>query len=241
MKKLFSFQIIKQSLKSAWIWWLIFIAVTSVNLLAFPSTETDKASLLNLFIDTGIAGNGLIFTIIFAVMFSNIFITSEVDRGTLAVTLNTPTTRRQILFSKTLIFVTLLLSFVLVVGIVGALSPLMYGIDFAYAKWWTVILLWLFYALAAGGIAFAIGCWFNKSRYALALSSLVLGAFFIFSMLSAIEDFEFLKYFTLQTLFDTNAVVSGQSVLWQAVILAVIAIPFYIIGIIKFSKKDLPI
>lgn len=243
MKKLFSYQIIKQSFKSVWAWWLISAFVISMNLFAFPSAVgVDHTNLLTKFAIEGIgAGNGIIFIIICSVIFANIFITNEVDRGTLAITLNTPTTRLQILLSKALVFITLFILISLFVGISGTLSPLMYGIEFDFAKWWTLIALWMMYSLTTGGIAFIIGCWFNKSRYALATSSIILGAFFFLDMFAMIERFEFCKYFTLQTLFDISAVIQGESVAWQMIALTIIAIPLYVIGIIKFVKKDLPL
>lgn len=242
MKKIFSYQIIKQSFKSVWIWWLIAIVVTSLNLFAFPSMESvTSAQLLSMFAESGLSGNGVIFVTICAILFANVFITSEVDKGTLAITLNTPITRLKVLLSKALVYVVLLTSISLFVAALGTLSPLIYGVGFEFGKWWVINALWLLYSFAIGGIVFAIGCWFNKSRYALGLSAGILGAFFIFNMLAGIESFEFCKYFTLQTLFNMSAIINGESVVWQMIALPIIGIPFYLIGIIKFLKKDLPI
>ena len=245
MKKLFSFEIIKKSLSSAWIWWLVFGIVTSINLLAFPTMfeadAEDTSRMMSLFAETGVGGNGVIFTIIFAVMFAHIFITSEIDRGTLAVTLNTPTTRKQILLSKGLVYVALLIGFPLLVGVVGTLSPIMHGMDFDFGVWWTIVALWALYSVMAGGIAFAISCWFNKGRYALSLSAAILAAFFVLSMLSSIENFDFLRFLTLQTLLDMDAALQGNSVIWQMAAMIVISIPLYVVGVIKFLKKDLPL
>lgn len=242
MKKVFSGQIINQSFKSAWIWWLIFVFVISLNLFAFSSeagTDDNGMALLTEFVDTGIRWNGVVFVLIFAILFANIFITNEVDRGTLAITLNTPTTRSKILISKMLVFIFFTITISIATGITGSVAALMFGAKFAYAKWWTIIAFWSLYSFTVGGIAFFISCWFNKSRYAMATSALILGAFFIFSMLAGMENFEFCKYFTLQTLFDMTAVLEGQSVLWQMIVLPIIAIPFYVFGLLKFVKKDL--
>ena len=246
MKKLFSWEIIKQSIQSSWVWWLIIMIVTSLNLFAVPvgaETPEDQARVLQVFANMAIGGNGVIFMVIFAVMFANLFITHEVDRGTLAITLNTPTTRKQVLFSKAMVFVLLLITYCVAVGVMGTISALAFGIGdyFNFSKWWTIIALWCAYAFLAGGIAFAIACWFNKSRYTLAITSLILGAFFLFFMLSQLNDLEFLRYFSVQTLFDMDAVLDGDSVVWQLVAMVVIAIPLYVIGAMKFLKKDLPL
>ena len=244
MKKIFSSQIIKQSFKSVWIWWLISFVVTSLNLFAFPSAtgiDANNTNLLPMFVNEGIGGNGIIFITICVVLFANVLITSEVDRGTLAVTLNTPTTRLQLLLSKALVSIILLISMCLLVGVSGAISPLLYNLEFDFTKWWIVIILWTLYSLALGGISYAIGCWFNKSRYTLGIASALLGAFFILNMFAGIENLEFCKYFTLQTLYDTVAIIDGKSVLWQMIVLPVIGCIFYLIGTIKFLKKDLPL
>ena len=243
MKKLFSYPIIKQSFKSVWIWWFVSVLTISINLFAFPSSvSVDGTNILTSFAVEGIgSGNGTIFITICSILFANVFITNEVDRGTLAILLNSPTTRLRILLSKALVFIILLLTIPVFVGGSGVLSAVMYGIELDSAKWWTVIALWLLYSFAVGGIAFAIGCWFNKSRYALGISAVILGSFFILGMLSGMESLEFCKYFTLQTIFDIPAIIDGKSVLWQMTVLPVIAIPLYGAGIIRFLKKDLPI
>lgn len=242
MKKLLSVQIVKQSFKSVWIWWLISIIVTAINFFAFPTAAGAKnTDMLAKFAIEGLGGNGIIFITICAILFSNVLITNEVDRGTLAITLNTPTTRRRILFSKALVYVLLLLTISLFSGALGALSAKMNSLEFDYAKWWSLIFLWLVYSFAVGGIAFAIGCWFNKSRYVLGILAIILGASYFLNMLTGIESFEFCKYFTLQTLFDMSKILNGESVAPQMIALFVIAIPLYLTGTIKFLKKDLPL
>ena len=242
MKRLFSLQIIKQSFKSVWIWWLISIIVTSINLFAFPtSAGAENIDMLAMFAREGLGGNGVIFVTICAILFANVFLTSEVDRGTLAITLSTPTTRLKILSSKALVYIVLLVSISLCSGALGALSPILHDITFDYDKWWSIIFLWSLYSFALGGVAFAIGCWFNKSRYTLGMAAAVLGLFFFMNMFATMESLEFCKYFTLQTLFNMSAIINGESVAPQMIALALIAIPFYAIGTIKFLKKDLPL
>ena len=242
MKRLFSLQIIKQSFKSVWIWWLISIIVTSINLFAFPtSAGAENIDMLAMFAREGLGGNGVIFVTICAILFANVFLTSEVDRGTLAITLSTPTTRLKILSSKALVYIVLLVSISLCSGALGALSPILHDITFDYDKWWSIIFLWSLYSFALGGVAFAIGCWFNKSRYTLGMAAAILGLFFFMNMFATMESLEFCKYFTLQTLFNMSAVINGESVAPQMIALALIAIPLYTIGTIKFLKKDLPL
>jgi len=244
MKNLISPQITKQGIKSMWILVLVLSFVISINLLAIPSgfgSDADALGILQMFANTGIAGNGVIFTIVTAVLCANVFLTSGVDRGTLSVYLNTPTTRSQILFSRILVFAFVLMGMVIITGIFGSISALLQVDDFNHGKWWTIIALWALYSFLLGGIAFAIGCWFNKSRHTLLVCAFVLGSTFILAMLTNINNFEFLRFFTPQTLMNMDAVLNGDSVLWQLIVMPIAAIPFYVIGFIKFVKKDLPL
>ena len=107
--------------------------------------------------------------------------------------------------------------------------------------WWLLIFLWSLYSFTVGGIAFAIGCWFNKSRYTLGTTAAILGSFFFLNMFASLESLEYLKYFTLQTLYDVMKVLNGESVVLQMIVLVFIGLPFYVAGTIKFLKKDLPL
>jgi len=242
LNKLFSYQIIKNSFKSVWIWWFISVFITSINLFFFPTmTGAENMDMLAMFAKEGIGGNGIIFITICAILFSNVLLTSEVDKGTLAIPLNTPATRLRILLSKTLVYILLLVSISFFVGALGALSPIVHSLKFDYNKWWVLIFLWSLYSFTVGGIAFFIGCWFNKSRYTISITATILGSFFFLSMFANFENFEYLKYFTMQTLYDVTKVLNGKNIVLQMVALVLIGLPFYITGTIRFLKKDLPL
>jgi len=242
MKKFFSLPIIKQSIKSVWIWILISVVAQSVNFFAQSSQAEDGTQLLvNFFVDSSLMFNGMIFLTIIAVLLGTILITNEVDRGSLAIALSTPTTRTQILLSKCLVMAGSLLLMNLLIGTIGSLAPIMFRIEFDQGMWWTIIALWLCYTFLVAGISFFAACWFNKSRFSIATTALVLGIFYLLGMIAMMEDFAFFRFFTLQTLFNTDAVIEGNRFLWQFIVILVIAIPLYIFGVLKFSKKDLPL
>jgi ABC-2 type transport system permease protein len=238
------FQIIKQTFAKGWLWWFLGLCIMTMNFFAYIplfAKNDGGIAILNAYTNQNIGGNGVIGLTVIAMLLANLFITSEVDRGTLAVTLCTPVNRREIILSKLFIFILLVSSASLICGVLGSVVPTVFGYDFLHAKWWTVIALYFMYSLLLGGIAFLIGCWFNKARYALAITALIFLAFYLFGMLGASGDLSFLKYLTLQTLFDMSAVLKGQSVIWQIIVMPILAIPCYIIGVIKFLKKDLPL
>jgi len=238
MKKLLSFQIMKQTFKSTWIWWLVSIFVIAINLFMFAAEAVDDgADILTVFAEEALAFNGVIFSTVLAILFANILFTSEVEKGTISVTLCTPISRSKILYSKLVVYLLMLVSIPLIVGGLGAIAAS--GEIFDNGKWWTIIALWVMYTLVISSISFVFGCWFCKSRYALSASIVILGGFFFLNMLAQMNNFSFLQYATLQTLFDMSAVVGGKSVLWQIIVLPMIALPLFVIGVVKFLRKDL--
>ena len=55
------------------------------------------------------------------------------------------------------------------------------------------------------------------------------------------EDLEFLKYATMNTLFDPDAIIAGDGYVASFVVLAVIGLVLYGAGIKVFREKDLPL
>ena len=66
--------------------------------------------------------------------------------------------------------------------------------------------------------------------------------FFVVSMFIKLSnDLDFLKYATLNTLFDTQSVLSGSGYAGEFIAMALIAAVLYVVGIVWFQKKNLPL
>lgn len=66
--------------------------------------------------------------------------------------------------------------------------------------------------------------------------------FFVVSMFIKLsDDLDFLKNFTLNTLFDTQKILEGSGYIQDFVIMGAMALVLYAVGIIWFEKKDLPL
>jgi ABC-2 type transport system permease protein len=95
---------------------------------------------------------------------------------------------------------------------------------------------------AIGSITFLASCIFNLSKNALIIGAGLPVGFLILEMLSQIsEDFEMLRYLSLNTLFDTSAISSGGTFIPQFIVLAVIGAVLYAVGLKVFKEKDLPL
>jgi len=95
---------------------------------------------------------------------------------------------------------------------------------------------------AIGGIAFLFSCVFNLTKNSLALGAGIPIGFLILEIMSqSSEDLEFLRYFSLNTMFDPSAITGGGTFIPQFVAMAVIGMVLYMLGIKIFKEKDLPL
>ena len=66
--------------------------------------------------------------------------------------------------------------------------------------------------------------------------------FFVISLLMKLSDsLEFLEYFTLNSLFDPVNILNNSGYCQEFMIMAAIGIILYVIGIVWFERKDLPL
>lgn len=116
------------------------------------------------------------------------------------------------------------------------------GIDFD-VKDYVIINLGLFLLMfATSGITFMFSCIFNTSKNYMALGAGVPLAFFLFHMMAQVSDsLNILKSLSLNTLFDTQAILNGGNYIIEFIILLALGIIVYSIGIRVFKEKDLPL
>ena len=254
MKKLLNKCEFKQSVKNNWKLWALLTGVlcffTTVMTIVSKSMASSASehgrvfSVLEMHAQGGVFGMmGIILILIYAIAVGNKLVVSEVDGGTMSFTLNTPTTRRQLIFSKATFYILSLIAMCMTVGLFGTISGTAVGVDLDYGKFWLLILGLFTYSLAISGICFAASCWFNKSGNALMIGAGFPIAFFLLNTLSMMDDLSFMKYFSLNTLFDTTKVIAGDMVFTAISFVAMFAIGIvlYIVGINKFLRKDLPL
>lgn len=95
---------------------------------------------------------------------------------------------------------------------------------------------------AISSISFMFSCIFNLSKNYMAFGAGIPIAFFLFHMMAQVNnDLDMIKYFTINTLFDTDAIINGGDYALQFAALGIIGIVFYSIGVRVFKSKDLPL
>ena len=255
--------VLKQSFRNNWKLWTIltgilcfFITVVIISLnslIARKSGDMGRPIMQNLSLDDVLSNNFLgasgtvsLVMIIFLIITGNKLVASEIDRGTMSFTLNAPITRKQIIFTKALFLICSFVAMIIAVGIFGTAISAIVGAKVNLGKFWLVILGCLLFGFATSGICFAASCWFNRSGYSLMIGGGLPAAFFLLSSLSpllTINNKEFLKYISLNTLFDSGKILALDAgfLIPTFIVMFAIGAVLYTVGIIKFLKKDLPL
>ena len=249
--------ILKQSIKNNWKLWAIltgilcfFITVTTFAAMSGgdmgpPRAEGGRGvNVMNMYEAMFFGMMGIMMLLIYAIAAGNKLVASEVDKGTMSFTLNTPTTRKQIIFSKVLFYITSIVLMAVLMGLFGTVASLITGTEIDYGTLWMMVFGFILFGLATSSICFAASCWFNKGGQSLLIGAGLPVGFYLlnaFSGLLTINGNEFLKYFSINTLFDTAAIATGSGFIIQFIAMGVIAIALYFVGIRKFLRKDLPL
>lgn len=185
----------------------------------------------------------LLLPMIYTIVVANRTVASHVDKGSMAYLLSTPNSRIKIVVTQAvylLTSITLIIAFVTAVGII--ICHVMYPgeLDIPGFIVLNVGALLLYYALT--GIGFFASCLFNDTKNSLMVGAGLPVAFLLFQMISDVGDkADFLKYFSLYTLFDPGKITSGEGYVVSMIVLAVIAVIMYTAGILSFCKRDLPL
>lgn len=261
---MFSFPYFKQTVKSNFKFLLVFTLVLCMFLIVMsyvftPATvDSFHSATEGTFISNVFAGNGtlvgfmsnsfytlmaIIFPMVYSIMVGNRMIAEKIDKGSMAGFLSTPTSRLQITITSAVYFVLSLLAMWGVASVVGITAMNHFQPDALDVDKFLMLNVGVFlYHLVISGICFCSSCIFNSSK-----NSLIIGGgtplfFFVVNMfLKLSDDLEFLKYVTLNTLFDTQAILEGSGYADKFVIMGVSAVVLYSVGIVWFQKKDLPL
>lgn len=199
---------------------------------------------------------GLLLPIIFVIMCSNNLISSQVDSGSMAYVLSTPTKRKTVTITQIVFLVSSIFAMCLLTTLTSVVCLAIVEsseITLTYSQVLLFNLGEFITLLAISGICFLSSCWFNRSKKAMSIGgglsmfflvSTILGLFGSKVIPSAIriEAMDYFNYLSIISLFDTMSIINGTlTFLWKWAILFAIAVITYVIGVIKFNKKDLPL
>lgn len=205
---------------------------------------------------------GIMLAMIYVIVTANKLVAAQVDRGSMAYVLSTPTKRSTVMWTQMFFMVLSLFGMFLVTAGVGLLTQWIgYG-GLTWADAAQVLLLNLggfCVMLAVSGICFMASCLFSLSKHSLAVGGSITVFFFVCKILGmfgqpdfvnlgmGVEAMNVFNYMTIVSLLDSTAIATigteavSLAFLWKFAILIGIAVVTYAVGMWRFTKKDLPL
>lgn len=236
--------------------------ISSSFLSTLPSTVSDaleevgKADLYTLIVGSIFYKlAGLLLPIIYMIMASNNLIAGQVDSGSMAYVLSTSTKRSSVVFTQAVFLIGSLLAMFSCTTVTGCICLAIIteevGLTFGNLILLNVGAFLVLFALS--GLCFFTSCFFDRSKRSMAIG----GGLSIFALVAAmlglfgspvipsvvrLDALNYFNYTTIISLFDVISIIDGTSVfLWKFAILAIAGVIGYVIGAVKFVKKDLPL
>lgn len=186
----------------------------------------------------------IVIPLIFMILMCSRLISRYVDKGSMAYLLATPNKRIKIITTQAFfIIVSLLIMVVYITVLVIVCSNLMFEEGIQIEKFIIVNIGLFGLLLFLGGMCFLFACIFNEARLAIGMGAGFSVLFILLQMLSQISDkIEYLKYATPLTLFQAKELIAmNDTALVSVLFLYFSGFLMFILGIIIFKKKDLPL
>lgn len=252
-----SFPLLKQTFKANGVIWAAMTAVSGILLAQFAALEMTQTLLFVIYYSIMVT----LFPAIYSLISSDKLMAGQVDSGSMAYVLSTPTGRGKVVMTQmTFSIVSTCLMFV-VNAVIHIAVNRAFPLSIAEATGGMVMvegdltakmiiltnLSACMASLAVSGLCFMFSGIFNRSKYSVGCSGILAGVCILAGMMGVFGDLgvdalENFKYATLFTLYDYKSVLSGaDDWIIKSVVAGIIALVGYIIGSIWFCKKDLPL
>lgn len=198
---------------------------------------------------------GLLLPIIYMIMASNNLISGQVDSGSMAYVLSTSTKRSTVVFTQAVYLIGSLLAMFSLTSITSCicLAFVTEEVELTYKNLLLLNLGAFLVLFALSGLCFFTSCVFDRSKRSMAIG----GGLSIFALVAAmlglfgspvipsvirLDSLNYFNYATIISLFDVVSVIEGtDAFVFKLAVLAVLGVTGYVIGSIRFTKKDLPL
>ena len=250
-----SLPLLKQSARSNSVMWGSMTGVMTLLCVQFSMLDMTRSLLFTIFY-------GMMTTIlpgIYVLVTSNKLLASQVDRGSMAYVLSTPTKRSSVTFTQAFYLVNSLIAMFAVQTIahliVNTIKPLALS-ELAYSQLngdltsrmiLQVNLSALMVCIALLAVCFMFSGIFSSSKYSIGLSGVFIGVSILANMLAmfgnlGVEGLKNFRYLTICSFYDYQSVLTSQNDwITKLIFPAVIAAAAFTAGRIVFKKKDLPL
>ncbi len=219
-------------------------------------SEMDPASMMNQMYYTAM---GLLPIFILIVILANSLIADQVDRGSMAYVLSTPTKRSAVAITQ-MVFMIVVPFLIIAIVCATRIGTSFLFYDEVNVKGMLALFGGMYILVeAVCGLCYMGSCLFSQSKKSMAFGGGLAVWFFLASMIGmfgsenmvntgmGVTELSIFNKLTLVGLYDVNSLstIGTASVdttfVWKLLVLVVIAVGCYAIGAIKFSKKDLPL
>lgn len=252
-----SIPLLKQTIKANGVIWGAMTAVSAILLAQFAALEMTQNLLFVIFYSIMVT----LFPAIYSLISSNKLIAGQVDSGSMAYVLSTPTGRGKVVSTQMVFSVvsTCLMFIVNTIVHIAVNAPNPLAIAVATGGEVMVegnltaemIILTNLSAcaasLAVSGLCFMFSGIFNRTKHSIGFSGVLVGVCVLAGMMGmfgslGVDSLENFKYATLFTLYDYRSVLMGvDDWVIKTVVAVVIGMVGYVIGGVGFCKKDLPL
>lgn len=181
---------------------------------------------------------------VFIIILSNRLVARYVDNGSMAYLLAAPWKRSRIITTQAVFLVLGLLALTVYVTVLTIISgEAMFPGELDIPGFLRVNAGLFGVLIFFGGVCFLASCIFNESKYATGIGAGVVVYSILVQMLSRIGDkFEFLEYITPLTLYDIDGLIAiDTTAIFQCAVLYVTGLACIGVGILHFSRRNLPI
>lgn len=197
------------------------------------------------FIHTYLYGFIMLFIpIIYVIMLANKFIMRYVDNGSIACILATANSRKKVILTQMLSMSLLIALLIVISAAIGCISSaVMFPGDLDVTKYLQLNGAVMLFDLAVSGICLFAACFFNETRWYLAVGAGLPLVFYVIQMMANMGDkLENLKYATIFTLMPGQDILDGTgNVILNCILMAAIWLVLYVIGGLVFTRKDLSV
>lgn len=178
------------------------------------------------------------------VLLSHRLIVRYVDRGSMAYLLASGNSRSKIILTQaTFLMVSVLIMCGYVTLFILICGQLMFEETISISTFLTLNLGWFGLMMAFAGMMFLSSVSFNESKLATGLGAGIGTACILISMLSNVSDkISFLKYMSITSLFQSKEILANEGdILLPILALYLISCICFVLGVLIFRKRDLPL
>lgn len=177
------------------------------------------------------------------IAFANLMIVTEIEKGTMELTLAQPISRLQLFFTRYFAGVVYFLIFDLVS--IFAMIPIakLNGVEYHFANYFTITGISILFGLAIFSMATLFSAIFSEKGKAVAVSSSVLLLMYVLNIVSSLKDtlrdvryFSIFYYFNPSTVFGNNQVVQYSVPVFIGIIVVLTAAAAF-----WFNRRDIAV